>query len=191
MKFLAYSIIAMFLFVAGVAAQSSDSTNVQNDLSILPPATTIELLGIQNTPGLYDGVNNKCWGNGFVMTGGNKEISTYLTVSMDYVDGLPNPDFGNNIVNGTFSLVVYRNNEYVGVLFGEIPTGTINWKRNPYGDRESLIISRTTEAKFRILGGFDGYKKVGPQEDSLIFMATTQIAKGSGVMTMATLEFPF
>jgi hypothetical protein len=104
--------------------------------------------GTETMPGTSDPTNLMCYGNTFVLNSFGEWESYHLTVSLDYSTDSINP--GSLIVTGgTWSLVVIRENQYAGTLYGEIQTGSVNFNTNTNGDQ----ISKSVYLNLKANGG--------------------------------------
>ncbi|HEV7642751.1 MAG TPA: cohesin domain-containing protein [Pyrinomonadaceae bacterium] len=121
-------------------------------------------------------------GKSFVLTSDDHINSASLSVSYDTVAGSqPGCDL---ISNGYWTMMIYSNGNYVGSLYGDISFGTV---RDFFdGTTGDITERRTKVARFRILGGKDGYEYVQPEETgSLDFSSRTKYTNGR--KTTATL----
>jgi hypothetical protein len=125
-------------------------------------------------------------GKSFVMTSDDHVNSASLTVSFDTVEGSQPGCY--SIVNGYWTMMVYSNGNYVGSLYGDISYGTV---RDFFdGVTGNILERRIKVARFRILGGKDGYDHIQPEEaGSLNFFARTKYDNGR--KTTATLTNAF
>ena len=81
--------------------------------------------GAETAPGTCEPSTSVCYGNTYVLNSFGEWESSHLTVSLDYV-GIPNRNgSGMGIVGGNWSLVVFRDNQYFGTLYGRVETGNI------------------------------------------------------------------
>ncbi len=150
--------IALAIMMMGVvsgqslAVQSKAPIGSEKDI-FTAIAPGVSMTGVQSTVGTYDQLNDTCWGNTFVLRGSGEWFAVQLTISMDYTQALPNPDVGNAIVLGTWSMVVYEDNQYSTTYYGDVPRGNINWYLSP---KTGEIFKRNTEANLRVLGTVDG-----------------------------------
>jgi len=125
-------------------------------------------------------------GKSFVMTSDDHVNSASLSVSFDTVAG-PQPGC-YSIANGYWTMMIYNNGNYVGSLYGDISYGTL---RDSFDGVTGEVTERRVKvARFRILGGKDGYDYVQPEETgSLNFSARTRYDNGR--KTTATLTNAF
>ena len=182
-------LLTMVLILAGVAvgqslATKDRSTGDRTDPVIVMFGPGVSLMGVQNTPGTYDFLNDKCWGNTFVLNGSGEWFTSHLTVTMDYISGQPNPDGGNMISYGTWTMTIYKEGAYFGTLYGEIASGDIAWRINP---KTGIIDGRSTEAYLRVLGTVDGMSKLWQEPGLLRLDADTRL-DGVRAVTTATLD---
>lgn len=145
--------IMMMGVISGQSLSVQSTAPVGSERDIFTFAPGVSMTGVQTTVGTYDQFNDTCWGNTFVLRGSGEWFAVQLTISMDYTQALPNPDQGNKIVLGTWSMVVYEDNEYSETYYGEVTEGNINWFLAP---KTGEIFKRNTEANLRVLGTIDG-----------------------------------
>ncbi len=121
-------------------------------------------------------------GKSFVMTSDDHVNSASLSVSFDMVEGSQPGCY--SIANGYWTMMIYSNGNYTGALYGEISYGVV---RDSFdGTTGDLLERRVRVARFRILGGKDGYEYVQPEETgSMDFTARTKYTNGR--KTTATL----
>lgn len=66
-----------------------------------------------------------CFGNTYVLNSFGEWESYHLTVSLNYFNSMPSGGNGFAVTGGNWSLVVMRENQYAGTLYGEIKDGSI------------------------------------------------------------------
>lgn len=151
--------IALVIMMMGVISgqslgvQSKSPIGSEKNIFTAMFAPGVSMTGVQNNAGTYDQINDKCWGNTFVIRGSGEWFTAQLTITMDYIQGLPNPDKGNPIVLGTWSMAVYKDSEYFATYYGDVTQGNISWYLNP---KSGEFTKRNTEATLRVLGTIDG-----------------------------------
>ncbi len=125
-------------------------------------------------------------GKSFVMTSDDHVNSASLTVSFDTVEGSQPGCY--SIANGYWTMMIYSNGDYVGSLYGEISYGAV---RDSFDSVTGGILERRIKAaRFRILGGKDGYEYVQPEETgSLDFSSRTKYANGRKTTAALTNVF--
>lgn len=185
-------LLTLVLIFAGAAGGQSPSARDRLTGDRADPISVmfgpgVSLLGVQNNPGTYDFLNDKCWGNTFVLNGSGEWFTSHLTVTMDYISGQPNPDSGNMISYGTWTMTIYKEGAYFGTVYGEVASGDILWRTNP---KTGLIDGRNTDAYLRILGTVDGMSKVWQEPGLLRLNADTRL-DGVRAVTTATLDSDF
>lgn len=185
-------LLTLALILAGAAVGQSPAMKVRSpgdrsDPIIVMFGPGVSLLGVQNNPGTYDFLNDKCWGNTFVLNGSGEWFTSHLTVTMDYISGQPNPESGNMISYGTWSMTIYKEGAYFGTVFGEVASGDISWRTNP---KTGLIDGRNTDAYLRILGTVDGMSKFWQEPGLMRLNADTRL-DGVRAVTTASLDSDF
>jgi hypothetical protein len=187
MKKAAYTIALILLLAGGAAAQSYDVKS-ERDASLFQQAGIDLLLsGVETSRGIYDVINDKCWGNTFALNGSDGLLTGHFTISMNYTPGKPSPDKISSVVSGVWTMTVYKHEFYFGMLFGEIVTGSIEWNF----DKESgSLLSRFTSIKLRTNGGTDAYEYVGGKEPNGEFFAVSYMNnKSPAVKARLVLRF--
>ena len=66
-----------------------------------------------------------CYGNAFALSSFGESETHYLSVSIDYIAGGINPNEAFPVINGSWTLVVYRDDSYAGTLKGNVLGGTV------------------------------------------------------------------
>ncbi len=184
MKHLLHLFILTIMLVVAASAQSrvaagSKAESAKKAVSRVTAEELTEvhfnLTGVQNDAGTYYKYIDKCVGNTFVMSGETDPYSVVLTITMDY-DGFPSVYPGNELANGTWSLVISKDGSYYGTVFGEIEAGSIRWVPDPM---QTGMSSRTTDASLKIMGGIDGYENNAvSDEPTLEFSSFTKFSGG-------------
>ena len=107
--------------------------------------------GVETAPGTCEasisvcfGNISVCYGNTFVLNSfGRWEESSHLTISLDYVN-TPNRDgSGMGITGGSWSLAVFRDNQYFGTLYGRVESGNIIVIKDSRGEEVSRQVKAT------------------------------------------------
>lgn len=186
MKKLFYLTILTVLFVSGISAKSLTSVQTRNKMIISHEVLeTLTLAGVQSEEGLADSGNDTRLGNTFVLTGGNENVSVSLTISMNYTAAEPDIERGNKVIGGTWTMTVYKNGVYFGVMYGSVSGGAINWQM-----ADDVLISRQTDVQLDINGGLDGYaNSVSYFSDNKLSAITNFLPKGEQSIE-ATLDLP-
>ena len=70
-------------------------------------------------------VTSTCFGNTYVLNSFGEWESHHLTVSLNYFNSLPSGGNGFAVTGGDWSLVVMRDNQYAGTLYGKVTNGSI------------------------------------------------------------------
>ncbi len=151
MKQLIYTIALMLVLVGSAAAQRGNNST-DPVLWQGTSQTFAGLSGIEVSPGTVDIVDDTRWGHTFTM--GSDEGN--LTVSLNYSSYQPNRDGGNIIVGGTWTMAVYKNGVYKGMLFGDVVGGLMEWKIS----KSSVITTGAVKAQLRTKGGTDDFKQI-------------------------------
>jgi len=103
--------------------------------------TTNRLItGIETASGTFEPMTNMFYGNSFVLNNFGESETHLLTISLDYSCSLAywreHCDALNSlpVTGGSWSLVVFRNNDYAGTLFGKVSGGAIDAVTNRNGE---------------------------------------------------------
>ena len=140
MKWTATVLVLAIGLMAGTAAAQKGSDDI---------AAVGTFKGIQSSPGNCVTINEMCYGNTFVLKSHGEWESYHLTVSLNYSTSkfLPN----NWVVSGgTWSMVVFRYDQYAGTLYGEVQSGNMSLVTNGNGDP----VARRMQANLTSQGGF-------------------------------------
>ena len=99
--------------------------------------------------GLYTGVESAagtcemsvalCCGNTYVLNSFGEWESHHLTVFLNYFNSLPSGGNGFAVTGGNWSLVVMREDQYAGTLYGEIKDGSIVFPAAESPSNEKII----------------------------------------------------
>ena len=99
----------------------------------------IPLTGIETAQGTFNPLTNIVYGNSFVLSNIAEPETHLFTISLDYscaLDNLGEQCAGSThfpVTGGSWSLVVFHNNEYSGTLFGKVSGGAIDIVKNNDG----------------------------------------------------------
>jgi hypothetical protein len=66
-----------------------------------------------------------CYGNAFAVRSFGESETHHLSVSIDYMVGGINPNESFPVIDGSWTLVVYRDNSYAGTLKGNVLGGMV------------------------------------------------------------------
>ncbi len=180
MRRTAFIALLISVFALSVTAQSLNRKSVERMI-----APGISFTGVQNAPGIYDGTNDRCWGNTFVLYGTGEWFSAHVTIAMDYVSGIPDPKIGNTIVIGTWTMAFFKDNIYYGTLYGYVTQGTITWFQNP---KTGVIENRHTNAKLLIVGEMGTPEKLWEDPVYIDYRANTVLATRSVTSAMIDID---
>ena len=82
--------------------------------------------GVESATGTCEmQVTSTCFGNTYVLNSFGEWESHHLTVSLNYYNSLPSGGNGFTVTGGDFTLVVIRDNQYAGTLYGKVTNGSI------------------------------------------------------------------
>jgi hypothetical protein len=165
-KRISYIIIALFMFTVAIAAQTQNAAGSGTNFSFphAPIVHSFKMSGLELTPGTFDTIDDKRWGNVYMIAGGDAVIQTQLTISVDYVSGNPDPASGNLVTSGTWSLAIYQGGKYSGSIFGDIIAGALTWG----SQQKNQIDAGILKTKLQIVGGTGDFAFVGPSTGSLV-----------------------
>jgi len=120
-------IAAIIIFAIGLTTSASAQSKPEFDLLQYIPLT-----GIETAQGTYDPLTNMVYGNSFVLNNLEGAETHLFTISLDYsrtVDySCEHCDIVSRypVTGGSWSLIVFRNNDYSGTLFGKVSSGAID-----------------------------------------------------------------
>lgn len=157
MKRVIYLVALVLVLTGSAMAQKSRVSNVSPTAGIDDPVIQMMFTanGIETTKGIYDELNEKCWGNTFSVKGGDGRMESYqFTMSMTYMGN--QFDTTTKIVDGTWTLVVYKGDVYAGMLYGDITGGSLSWELN----EKNNPIAKYAAGQLRVLGGTDNYEEI-------------------------------
>ena len=129
--------IAMMMVLAiGLMASAATAQN-KGGGGIIPVGI---YTGIETFEGKLDPDSAIIYGNSFALNSYGEWETHHLTISLDYPT---NPFVPNNFIvtGGSWTLVVFRNNEYAGTLFGEVQSGSVNLITDNNGEAVSKQVS--------------------------------------------------
>jgi hypothetical protein len=126
--------------------------------------------GTETAEGTYDQLSQIQYGDTFVMNSFGEWESYHLTVSLNYSTSQFVP---NNFIvaGGTWSLVVVRDNQYAGTLYGEVQSGSVNLTANSSGE----IIAKQVQVNLRSNGGLGLFPRKDNETISGVYSATTDL----------------
>jgi len=105
--------------------------------------------GVETALGNCEAATGMCYGNTFALNSFGEWETHHLTVSLNYLN-IQNPNgSGMGVMNGSWSLVVYRDNAYAGTLYGEVSGGSIVLVENASGE----IVSKQVQLNLLSIGG--------------------------------------
>ncbi|MGB7201953.1 MAG: hypothetical protein WBD16_06755 [Pyrinomonadaceae bacterium] len=142
-------IVMMLILVTGLSAGVAEA---QIDVGFYT--------GVETSPGTCEAITSVCYGNTFVLNSSGEWETHYLTLSLDYVNVPNHNGSGMGITGGNWSLVVFRDNQYFGTLYGRVETGNIIVITDYTKDEDG---SRQVQATLVSTGGFGPfteYKKI-------------------------------
>lgn len=126
--------------------------------------------GIETAEGTPDWFWAMHYGDTFVLNSAGEWESHHLTVSLDHslIQYVPN----NFIVTGgTWSLVVIRDNQYAGTLYGKVSTGEVNL----ITDGDGKEVSKQVQITLISTGGLGIFAGRKNKEISGVYHATTDL----------------
>ena len=120
-------IAAMIILAIGLTTSAAAQSKTEFGLP-----QSIPLTGMETAAGTYDPLTNIVYGNSFALENLGDSETHFFTVSLDYsrtVDySCEHCDIVSRypVTDGLWSLAVFRNNDYVGTLFGKVAGGAID-----------------------------------------------------------------
>ena len=128
--------IAMMMVLA-IGLMASAATAQNKDGGFAPVGI---YTGIETSAGTFESMSAMRYGNRYVLNSSGERESRHLTVSLNYLMSGPAPLQGFSVISGNWSLVVIRNNQYAGTLYGEVTGGAITFIENANGETTSKQI---------------------------------------------------
>jgi hypothetical protein len=122
--------------------------------------------GTETAEGTFDQLSQIHYGDTFVMNSFGEWESYHLTVSLNYSTNQFFPTT-SIVTGGTWSLVVVRDNQYAGTLYGEVQTGSLSFT----GSGEN--ISKNVQVNLRSTGGSGLFPRKDNETVSGVYSATT------------------
>lgn len=185
MKPILYAMIALFIFTTAAAAQGRNQ--LLDEGSFTAPTDPVEhsfkMAGVELSTGTFDKIDDKCWGNSYVVAGDDGNLAVQFTISLDYVSGTPDGQNGNSATRGNWAVAVYRDGQYQGSIYGDLVVGFLSWKI-----RDGLINHGFMNAKLRVTGGTGTFENIGPNNGELVLKTNYTLVKPITSATM-TLRF--
>lgn len=139
--------------------------------------------GLETGDGTFEPVSATHYGNTFVLNSFGEWESYHLTVSLDYSTNtfVPNSWIARG---GSWSLVVIRDNQYAGTLYGRVISGEVSLLADQNGD----FSSKRTQINLQATGGqgiFAGREResIGGVYDTITNLRTSE--------TTGNVEFNF
>ena len=124
--------------------------------------------GTETTEGIFDQLSATHYGNTFVMNSFGEWESYHLTVALNYSS---NQFFPTNFIvtGGTWSLVVIRDNQYAGTLYGEVQSGNLSFTE--FGENNS----KNVQVNLRSTGGSGLFPRKDNETVSGVYSAITDL----------------
>src|SRR5687767_11980638 len=110
------------IFALTVCAAGTVSAQVRNNGGVIGVGL---YTGVESAAGTCEMSVAMCYGNTYVLNSFGEWESHHLTVSLNYFNSLPAGGNGFTVTGGNWSLVVMRENQYAGTLYGEVKDGSI------------------------------------------------------------------
>ena len=105
--------------------------------------------GIETANGTFERQTDKFYGNSFVLNSFGEWETRHFTVSLDYLCEKCGENSHFPVTGGAWSLVIFRENVYVGTLYGKVSGGTIDVVTNRNGEPGF----RQMQIKLEVTGG--------------------------------------
>jgi hypothetical protein len=149
MKRIAFAFVLTLVMIATAAAQRPAYRLNDEDLRpIIHYTSAIE--GIEVSPGFVSEKNDVRTGTTYALDVSGT-LAGHFTAVFDSTTPAPDPANGNQILRGTWTMAVYKDGTYQGMLFGEITGGEMIWK----GDGDVMLFG-IIRAQLTIKGGTKG-----------------------------------
>ncbi len=126
--------------------------------------------GIETAPGTPVVANSMNYGNTFVLQSFGEWETHHLTVTLNYSN---NSIIANDFIvtGGSWSLVITRENQYVGTLYGVVETGSLSVIVDGNGE----AVSKSVYANLSATGGMGIYNGRASQNISGIYNMNTDL----------------
>lgn len=140
-------ILAIFIGMAINSTMAQDKSN--NGFAPIGFYT-----GMETVAGTDNMANSMTYGNTVVLNSFGEWESRHLTISLDYST---NSFYAGNYIvkGGSWSLVVFRENQYAGSIYGKVQTGSVNLTENDDGKTISKVLQLNLQSTGG-LGLFEG-----------------------------------
>lgn len=130
--------------------------------------------GIETDRGSCERSNEVCYGNTFVLNSNGEWETRHLTVSLNYLNIGNRNGSGFRVTGGTWSLVIFDQNGYVGTLYGKVLEGSIALLSNVDGE----IISKQMRVDLSSTGGLGIFRGKDVEKISGVYEASTDVLSG-------------
>jgi hypothetical protein len=123
-----YKILTQITLVFTLATFTAVAIKAQDDLVDDERIASTHLYsGVESAAGTLEPLSSISYNNTYVLTRIEKHESHYLTVSLNHFSAIPDGIVGSRIMGGAWSLVVTRDGQYVGTVFGDVMGGSIDF----------------------------------------------------------------
>jgi hypothetical protein len=156
---------AMLVLVIGLTV--SWATAQKNTGGAVPVGT---YNGVQSEAGTCLVIVETCYGNTFVLASHGEWESHHLTVSLNYSQEQFVPHTFV-VAGGSWSMVVIREGQYAGTLFGEVASGDVSFETVGNGDP----VSKRARLVLAANGGSGIFDKQGFARIGGVFDMTTDL----------------
>ncbi len=173
--------IAMVIILAiSLTVSTAAQSQTNDDL-----AQIIALTGVETSRGTFEPISNMSYGNTFVFNGFAASETHHLTISLDYLCEQCDTNSHFPVTGGSWSLVVFRNDVYVGTLYGKVSGGAIDVVTNRNGEPGF----RQMQINLRATGGLGRFAvRRGATNINGVYEAITDAHSNR---TIANINFPF
>lgn len=147
--------ITLVLAFAAFTAMTNEARSKDDDQLNTRAARLYK--GVESTAGTLELFSSIYYNNTFVLNSIEEKETHHLTVSLNHFSSMPNGIIGSVITGGTWSLVVTREGNYIGTIFGDVTDGSVEVTEIDYKRPKKL-----SHAKLRATGGlglFAGKKR--------------------------------
>jgi hypothetical protein len=172
-------IAAMLVLVIGLMASAAMAQN-KGDEGFAPVGI---YTGMESAPGTLNLANSMCYGNSFVLVSFGEWETHHLTVSLNYST---NSFMANHyiVTGGSWSLVVIRDNQYAGTLYGKVETGSVQLMT----DSDGKEVSKKVQAILLSTGGLGVFEGKHGENISGVYDMTTDLRSSQ---TTGSANFSF
>jgi hypothetical protein len=127
--------------------------------------------GVETAQGNCETITQRCYGDTFVLNSFGENETHHLTVSLNYLNISNHNGSGMGVISGSWTLVVFRDNQYAGTLYGEIRNGNLSLLTNDSGEE----VSKQVQVNLISTGGMGIFKGKEGENIGGVYSAITDL----------------